>query len=107
MAKGRMRNFFKDIDIFGYPIGVRYKGNNTYKTWLGTLCTFSVWILILVNAVSLGKALIDTSRLEEKYSQGKIDRFHEEPYKLVENNLELQLVVWPPPPPNFGNLQVY
>ena len=84
-----MQNFLKDRDIFGYPIGVQYRGSKTYKTWLGTMCTFTVWILILVNAVTLSKALIDTSRLEEKYSQSKIDRFHEDPYKLVENNLEL------------------
>ena len=86
---GRMKNFFLDCDIFGHPISVHYRGSDTFKTWLGSICTLTVYVLMLVNTIQLSGALVDTSRLEEKFSQGKIDRFHEDPYKLLENNLEL------------------
>ena len=33
------------LDIFGHPITVFYKGEDTYKTKLGTLCTLMVWTL--------------------------------------------------------------
>ena len=35
----------KDLDIFGHPVTVFYKGNDSYKTKLGILCTLGVWFL--------------------------------------------------------------
>ena len=39
----------KDVDIYGSPIGVHYKGNDSYKTWLGSLCTIAIYVLMVVN----------------------------------------------------------
>lgn len=36
-----------DLDIFGHPVTVFYKGSDTYKTRLGVLCTFAVYTLTL------------------------------------------------------------
>ena len=39
--------FMKDLDIFGHPVTVFYKGKDSYKTKLGFLCTLLVWFLTL------------------------------------------------------------
>ena len=38
----------KDYDIFGHPVTVFYKGSDTYKTKLGTLCSLGVFILSMM-----------------------------------------------------------
>ena len=50
---------------------------------------------MLVNIIQLGGSLNDTSRLEEKFNQIKIDQFHEGAYNLAENNLDLAFMVYP------------
>ena len=105
-AGRRVRDFILGLDIFGHPIGVHYRGSDTYKTWLGALCTFAVYVLMLVNIIQLSGALADTSRLEEKFNQNKIDQFHEGAFNLAENNLDLAFFVFPKPPTDYGYIKV-
>lgn len=53
MTKGSFEKFFTERDIFGQPITVQYKGSDTYKTKLGTVCTIAVTVLVLMNTVVL------------------------------------------------------
>ena len=48
MKRGGQREigaWAKNFDIFGHPVTVFYQGADKYKTWLGVLCTFSVYFL--------------------------------------------------------------
>ena len=64
-----------DFDIFGHPVTVFYKGSDTYKTKLGFLCTFGVFMLtisyliiklIAVVAMSDPEVLIMTKTMTEQ-----------------------------------------
>ena len=37
--------------MFGHPVTVTYNGSDSFKTKLGTLCSFGVYILIFVYMV--------------------------------------------------------
>ena len=48
-------------DIFGHAIGVHYRGDDTFKTRLGALCTIATYVLITVQLVTLIIAFNDGS----------------------------------------------
>ena len=59
-----LMDLLESQDIFGHPIGVNYKGDNTFKTRLGALCTIVSYALILFNTVTLTTAYKNHSKLE-------------------------------------------
>ena len=63
---GRIDKFFLARDIFGHKIGVHYKGDETYKTRLGAFFTIAIYILMLINFITLFTAFISGSNQEEK-----------------------------------------
>ena len=40
-------------DIYGHAIGVHYKGEDKFKTYLGSFCTLAVYVLMFVNLTTL------------------------------------------------------
>ena len=44
-------HWFKALDAYGEPISVTYKGETTYKTWVGALLTLSMRSFMLVFAL--------------------------------------------------------
>ena len=52
MVLKNLGEWVKGLDIFGHPITVFYKGDSTYKTKLGALCTLSVYFLTLLYAMA-------------------------------------------------------
>ena len=52
MVMKNLGEWVKGIDIFGHPVTVFYKGDNTYKTKLGVLCTLTVYFLTFFYSVS-------------------------------------------------------
>ena len=50
---GKLSDFIVSIDIFGHPIGVNYKGEDSFKTRLGAFCTVAVYVLTVVNLATL------------------------------------------------------
>ena len=44
-----IENYFVGWDIFGYKIGVHFKGKGSYQTRLGALLTLAVYVLMLAN----------------------------------------------------------
>ena len=49
----RLYKFLINQDVLGTPIGVHYKGQDSFKTGLGALCTLATYVLILVNSAQL------------------------------------------------------
>ena len=48
---GKARKFERMIinqDIFGHAIGVHYRGDGSFKTRLGALCTIATYVLIAI-----------------------------------------------------------
>ena len=65
MPKSSFTNFLLNRDVFGQPISVMYKGNDTYRTKMGVLWTFLITVLVIVNTVSLVEGFMDGSRQTE------------------------------------------
>ena len=94
---------FRERDIFGYTIGVTYKGSDKYNTYLGSSCTITSYVMILFNLLVLITAFRTKSKQEEKTQLTLIDRFtDEEQYKLTDYNTELALFTSKPLPTNIG-----
>ena len=51
--KTRFSQYALGWDIFGYPVGVNYRGNATYNTRLGLCCTVALLVCMLINLVNL------------------------------------------------------
>ena len=43
----KTRNYLTGYDWFGIPITVNYKGEDTYKTFFGFICSFMVAVLMM------------------------------------------------------------
>ena len=43
-------------DIYGHPIGVNYKGSDTYRTKLGALFTIVAYVLVFLNFIAISVA---------------------------------------------------
>ena len=103
MGKGsRISEFFTSFDIYGHPIGVHYKGSDTFQTRMGALCTLITYVLMTVNFISLVKAFQDGSKQEEKVSTTYVDKFFTEAYNFKENNFDIALMTYPPLDASLG-----
>ena len=55
-------------DIYGHPVGINYRGSDSFQTKMGALCTLATLIVVIVNSSSLVKAFFDSSKQDEKVS---------------------------------------
>ena len=60
-------------DVFGHAVHVNFRGGSTYQTKLGAFCTLAMYVLTIVNTVTLFQAFLDNSKQEEKSSVQKIN----------------------------------
>ena len=97
---------FVDLDIYGHPVGVHFKGSNKFKTKLGTFMTLVTYALILFNLGSLIIAFFDSSKQKENVQEKVIDSIDSGPFTLAENNIEFTLLTTPPLVPELGRLKV-
>ena len=49
----RILQVIQSQDIYGHAIGVHYKGEDKFKTYLGSFCTLAVYVLMFVNLATL------------------------------------------------------
>ena len=49
-------------DIYGHQVGINYRGDNFYRTKLGTFFTLVTYVLIIFNVLSSIQAFYDGSR---------------------------------------------
>ena len=61
--------YLESLDIFGQPIGVNFRGEDTYKTKMGAFCTLSYYVLVLVNIVTLSTAFSNHSNMDTSTQQ--------------------------------------
>ena len=83
----RACKFIKALDIFGFPIGVNYKGEGSYNTLLGAFCTTSVYALILFNFVALVTSLFDGSNQQDNSNFNLNSRAGSDQYNIADNHL--------------------
>ena len=103
----RLGKALVDLDIYGHPVGVHFKGGSTYKTKLGAFFTVATYILILFNLGTLILAFFDSSKQIENVQEKVVDEFYTGPYTLAENSFEIALITIPPLKPELGRLKVY
>ena len=61
MLLKKLGNWVKDVDIFGHPVTVFYKGSDTYKTKLGLFFTLGVFVLTMSYLMIQLSAMADMS----------------------------------------------
>ena len=52
-APNRILQLIQSQDIYGHAIGVHYKDEDHFKTYLGSLCSLAVYVLMFVNLTTL------------------------------------------------------
>ena len=58
----KVGNFLIEMDIYGAPIAVNYKGSDVYKTKLGAFSSLVTYVLILVNLGMAVQSFFNGSR---------------------------------------------
>ena len=61
-------SFLVDKDVYGHPVGINYRGSDSFKTKMGAFCTLTTLIVVLLNTTTLVTAFFDGSRQDEKVS---------------------------------------
>ena len=103
----KMRSFLINQDIYGYAIGVHFKGKGTFNTGLGGLCTIATYVLIALNFKVLFEGLLDQSLQGETVQVNSYDNFKTDKYLFSENDLEFVLLSAIPLPRNIGQYKIY
>ena len=57
----RFSAWFKTFDIYGEPVGVNFKGSNTYQTKMGATATLISYLLIMIYSAYLVTIIINKS----------------------------------------------
>ena len=81
---GRLGDFITSLDIFGHPIGINYRGEETFKTRLGSLFTIVITVLMTINTVTLMTAYRDNSKLETSTQQNTFESFDEDAFNFTD-----------------------
>ena len=82
---GKFSDFITSFDIFGHPVGVNYKGEDTFKTRVGAFCTIGMYVLTILSLNSMINAFNDNSKLETSTQQSTFDPFLEPAFSFSEN----------------------
>ena len=84
-------NSMSQLEIFGHPASVTYKGERTFSTKLGSVCTITLTVFICINLVQLIIAYHVGSNMESKNGFNYIDFFGTDRYYLQDMQVELAL----------------
>ena len=88
-------NLLRSLDIFGHKVGVKYRGEEAFKTRLGALLTVGTFVLIMINAQNLLVQFSDHSAQTEVINPTKVDSNKEEPVDLRQEGFDIAVT-------NFG-----
>ena len=89
---GKFSDFFTSFDIFGHPVGVNYKGEDTFKTRVGAFCTIAMYVLTVLSLTTLITAFVDNSKLATSTQRSTYDPFFEPAFSFSENHAEI--LIW-------------
>ena len=98
---------FINQDIYGYKMGVNYKGMDSYKTKMGAFCTLAGYILILAYSMTLFIAFFDNSNQLETTQIKQTDLFFGDAHYFADNDFYLTTFTYPKLPENVGKIKVY
>ena len=110
MLKSRgaqLEDFLVSQDMYGYAIGVNYRGSGSYQTRVGAFFTLVTYVLMIINFSSLSEAFASGSKQEEKAQTVQQDIYYSDPYNLQENGVSLYYAIDPPIPSNIARMQTY
>ena len=79
---GKIADFFVGLDIFGHQIRVNYKGEDSFKTGLGAICTLTAYVLMVFNFVQLWSAFFSNSKMETSAFQSTFVPFFEDSFSF-------------------------
>ena len=54
-------NSLRGYDMYGHPIGVNYRGSETYGTVLGSVFSLLTLVLVCINTAKLTTSFVDHS----------------------------------------------
>jgi hypothetical protein len=83
----RLMDFLVDLDFYGQPITINYKGSDSYKTKFGSFCSLCTYALILFNLLSLLRGFTDGSKQSEATQLTNFDRFEAGQFNFDEQQL--------------------
>lgn len=63
----------RQVDSFGYRVEMHYKGNAMYQTLVGALVTVTVYVLILINSLSIFSAFVNNENQTEVTRKLNVD----------------------------------
>ena len=89
--KDKLKSISK-CDIFGHPVGVTYKGEDKFKTLLGSACTITLSIFICINLAHLIIAYNSGSKTETENRFSYIIGLENERFYLGEMGIELAIL---------------
>ena len=64
MSVKKLEEFLVNQDIFGHSIGVHYRGDESFKTRLGSFCTLVTYVLIMFNVTTLTTLFLHGEKYE-------------------------------------------
>ena len=85
------RKFLTSFDIFGIPITVNYKGEKTYKTFIGFLFTFSVFVLIMMYSIEGALKMLSREDPERAFYKLASTRPKDDALNLTDSNGQLYI----------------
>ena len=101
----RLEQFIVSQDIYGYAVGVNYKGSGVFQTRLGALCTIITYTLMIVNLTNLLIAFTDGSKQEEKIQSIEFDTWNSDRFDITDNSMTISYILWPPIDSRIGRLR--
>ena len=81
----------KNLDVYGHKVGVRYRGNETYTTILGGLCSILTLVLVVINTANLISDFTQKTAQTDFYQRLKVVTEGMEPFNLQESGIEIVL----------------
>ena len=104
----RLVQYFTEIDIFGAPISLQYRGRDTYKTRVGALLSLATYTIVIVVLLQKCVELMDGSAQEEVVKEVRVNMYDDAyPYELNKLNFTFFLNSGQVLPPEIGRWRAY
>ena len=87
------RKFLTSFDFFGIPITVNYKGKATYKTFIGFVFSFAVFVLIMLYSFEGSLKMVNREDPERAYYKLASSRIKDDALNLTDSNGQLYIAL--------------
>lgn len=86
-----LQKFLVELDIFGHPIQLNYKGKTTYQTKFGAFFTLATFVIIMINFVSISTDFVNNENQKEVTRFLKLNHDESDTVNMVENKFSFAL----------------